>query len=211
MKTADQILRGDTTRSTLFGKFYEKIVSKWLEETNGYKLARYPNGTARKPRIYWNQISSARYDHLAIELFKPSFTDLAKKSHCTPDGLFTKNGKSYVWEAKNWPNWAGGGPEKDIWKFFTDNPWVLATKADVNGATTDISGFIFSFWDMKPEIKDRIETQINNLIGVGRFEIKLNKEILQDCLDHRYPWYVDIVQKERKNIGDFFDELLGKE
>jgi len=114
-----------STRSTLFGKFYERIISKfsrdWLSKKEVEKSLK------------------------------------GKVSHCTLDGVFKKNTKFYIWEAKNWPLYPEKGPKPQIKRYLTTNPWIIAEKFDLSGKEYEISGFLFSFWYIRP--KDKIEIE----------------------------------------------------
>jgi hypothetical protein len=201
-----------STRSTLFGKFYERIIAKWLEEEKDYEPKRWPNGAVHKPRIYWNKISLDNFSFAGESTFETKVRKLLQshRSHCTPDGLFERKGKSYIWEAKNWPLYPEKGPESQIWNYFSDNPWILARTCDYEGDELEISGFLFSFWDMEIPVKKRIENKVKNIIGENRFEIICTKEIMKACIQNQYDWYVQIIKQEKNNIDDFFDRLLGK-
>jgi len=201
-----------STRSTLFGKFYERIISTWLERKAGYVLERWKNGSVRKPRIYWNTIPLNAFDLSGEENLEARVKRLllSKKSHCTPDGLFTKNGKFYIWEAKNWPLYPENGPESQIWNYLSDHPWIFAKLFDLGGNKENISGFLFSFWYMDSSTKESIENRVNKIVGKNMFKIILNTEIIDDCIQHQYPWYVQIIEQERQNVISFFDQLLGR-
>ena len=201
-----------STRSTLFGKFYERIVAKWFEETQNYDLKRWDNGATHKPRIYWHKISLVNFNFKNESKFKAKIEKLLQsgKSYCTPDGLLERNQNLYIWEAKNWPLYPEQGPESQIWNYFSEHPWILAKTCDFGGSELEISGFLFSFWDMDGAIKDRIETRVNNIVGENRFKVILTREILVDCIQNKYDWYIEIIEQEKSNIDKFFNLLLGK-
>jgi len=201
----------NATRSTLFGRFYEGIVSTWLEKKRSYELVRHSSGRPHKPRIYWASIPRKRFHIGEDKPFKPRFEELRGRSHCTPDGCLIKGNKYYIWEAKNWPLYPERGPEYQVWKYFSSHPWILATTFSLGGQEHDISGFLFSFWDMSESTKSRIEKVVCDLIHPITFEIILTSEIIEDCIRHRYPWYVQIVRTERDDITKFFAQLLGEE
>lgn len=201
------------TRSTLFGRFYERLVARWLEENEGFRLARHPKGSPHKPRIYWKSIDPAQFDFAQEDEIRASVSKalerLKSHSHCTPDGLFSKDNNLYLWEAKNWPLYSEAGPEKQVLKYLFSNPWVLAKTCVMEGQNREISGFLFSFWDMEAEIKARIETRINRLVGGRKMRIVLTASILDDCIQKQYKWYREIIEQERENVVRFFDQLLG--
>jgi len=208
------------TRSTLFGKFYERIIAKWIEEKEDYKLKRHENFSVHKPRIYWNTISLEGFnftnnnikDNFVMtkeEIEKP-LENLKKRSHCTPDGVFEKESKYYIWEAKNWPlTPEKGGPKKQIKNYLCSNPWIFARKFSLDRPGLHISRFIFSWWDMEIPDKEYIEKYINTILGENKFSIMLTEGILTDCIKNNYPWYRDIIGEEKKNIEEFFNQLLG--
>jgi hypothetical protein len=200
------------TRSTLFGRFYERLVARWLEENEGFKLARHPDGAPHKPRIYWKTIDPAHFDFAQEDEFRAGLDQILKsnKSHCTPDGLFGKDNNWYLWEAKNWPLYPEAGPKQQILKYLSSNPWVLAKTCVMEGQK-GISGFLFSFWDMKSEIKTCIESRINRLVGNGKMRIVLTKSILDDYVQKQYNWYQEIIRQEQGNVVCFFNQLLGQD
>jgi len=201
-----------STRSTLFGKFYERIIAKWLEEEKGYALKRWPNAAVHKPRIYWNKISVDNFNLADEATFEKKVKRLLQsgRSYCTPDGLFERDRKLYIWEAKNWPLYPEKGPESQIWNYFSDNPWILARTCNYEGEEIEISGFLFSFWDMDTSVKNRIENKVNKIIGENRFETVRTIEIMEDCIRSQYDWYIRIIEQEKNNVDDFFEQLLGK-
>src|SRR5262249_43034368 len=141
-------------------------------------LKRWPTGAARKPRIGWKKISPVRFNFDQETNFNHEKVrnSLSSKSHCTPDGLFEREGKLYVWEAKNWPLYPEKGPEHQIWNYFSEHPWILATMCECEGKERAISGFLFSFWNIDGSVKNRIETGVNRIIGEDKFTIILSKE-----------------------------------
>lgn len=206
--------RYGSTRSTLFGKFYERILRRWLEERRQCTLARWQDSAVRKPRIYWRNVSVEGFDFSQQKRLGEQMAQSLrqKASHCTPDGVFKKEGRFYVWEAKNWPLYPEKGPRAQILAYFEANPWVLARTFDSGGIQHEISGFWFSYWCNKEG--DEIEIQevaqaINSVVGSDRLEIIPTDRVLDDCMTNRYPWYLEIVEQERENVEQFFDQLLG--
>ncbi|MFW6105076.1 MAG: hypothetical protein ACOC7P_00680 [Chloroflexota bacterium] len=205
-----------SARSTLFGKFYERILGEWLQKKKCCNLQRWKNPNAvHKPRIYWQNVSVEGFNFGEQQDMKRQMIRALeqKTSHCTPDGVFNKEGKFYVWEAKNWPLYPEKGPKSQILAYFASNPWVLARTLDLSGDQHDISGFWFSYWCNKE--RDEIEVQeveqvINSIIGSARFEIIRTDAVLDDCITNQYPWYLKIIEEERDNIESFFDQLLGQ-
>lgn len=204
-----------STRSTLFGRFYERILRRWLEEKKRCTLVRWQNSTVHKPRIYWQNVSVGGFNFSQQQRLREQMTQALrqKASHCTPDGVFEKERRFYIWEAKNWPLYPEKGPRSQILTYLASNPWVLARTFDLSGIQHEISGFWFSYWCNKKG--DEIETQeveqvINSIIGIGRFEIIPTDRILDDCITNQYPWYLEIIKQERENVEQFFDQLLSQ-
>jgi hypothetical protein len=170
------------TRSTLFGRFYERLVARWLEENEGFKFARHSDGSPHKPRIYWKNINPRRFDFVEEEEIKASVEMALKtlKSHCTPDGVFTKDNQLYLWEAKNWPLYPEAGPAKQVIRYLFNNPWVLANTCVMGGQDREITGFFFSYWNIEPETKANIESRINRLVGRRELRIVLTAPILEN-------------------------------
>jgi hypothetical protein len=203
------------TRSTLFVKFYERILARWIEEKKHCALIRWANTGVHKPRIYWQNVSVGGFNFSQQQILREQMTRALrqKASHCTPDGVFEKERRFYVWEAKNWPLYPEKGPRSQILTYLASNPWVLARTFDLSGIQYEISGFWFSYWCNKKG--DEIETQeveqvINSIIGIGRFEIIPTDRILDDCITNQYPWYLEIIKQERENVEQFFDQLLSQ-
>ena len=57
MKNTIDILKGDSIKSTLYGKFYEKIIIGWLKHKE--KFSPFDG----KPRVYWNDIEYIKNDN----------------------------------------------------------------------------------------------------------------------------------------------------
>ncbi len=200
-----------STRSTLFGKFYERVLSRWLEESKECSLRRWPNKAVHKPRIYWSKISLDSFDFSAQEEVRRQI-DKSKegRNYCTPDGVFEKNTRFYLWEAKNWPLYPEKGPKTQIWNYLITNPWVFSKKFELGGHEEEISGFWFSYWWIEEHDKKKIEKMVNSIIGEGKFEIICTKEILRDCIVNQYNWYIEIIKQEKANVDSFFKQLLGE-
>jgi|GEM_PF-1056391 len=205
-----------STRSTLFGKFYERILREWLQKKKSCNLQLWEKtDVVHKPRIYWRSVSVEGFDFGEHQDLKSQMIQaLAQKaSHCTPDGLFSKEGRFYVWEAKNWPLYPEKGPMSQILAYFASNPWILARALHLSGVQHEISGFWFSYWcnTARDEVEvQKIERVINSIIGTGRLEIIPTDAVLDDCITNQYPWYLKIIEQERDNIANFFDQLLGQ-
>lgn len=206
-----------STQATLFGKFYERILSRWIEQELGCK--REPSDSAKsaihKPRVYWRSIGIDGFDFAEHQDLKDGMAEALTKlrSHCTPDGAFTKDGKWYVWEAKNWPLYPQNGSGKQILDYLKDHPWVLAHELELCGVRHPIAGFWFSFWcrDAKQEALIReAEQVIKSIVGTDRFKIILTDEVLDDGIEKQHPWYLEVVGQEREHIEAFIDKLLSK-
>jgi hypothetical protein len=191
-------------KSTLFGKFYEGIVLGWLKENKHF------TPSDGKPRIYWKDLEPISGDSQdAIKLNKSLAKYKAEKQFCTPDGLLQKEDKSYIWEAKNWPHWKEGKTEfnqlKDV---LLSLPQMLATEADYKKEKKTVHGFLFSWWS-EPMGANALIEEIRTLIAPRSFEIFYTKPMLEDCIEKLYPWYVQIVDKEKLSVEKFFKDLLG--
>jgi|YNPNPStandDraft_1061719.scaffolds.fasta_scaffold107205_1 hypothetical protein len=203
MKKANDIIN-DPIKATLFGKFYEKIVSEWLEEREGFTLCK------GKPRIYWKDVEYAKGNSKSVS----ELNDILKKykeekQFCTPDGFMKKDGKHYVWEAKNWPCWTEGKkPLEQLRDLLWSMPLILATKAVHRTKEKPIDGILFSWWS-KPEGVEPLLKEIKELIEPRTFEIFYTADILEDCIKNQYPWYLEIVKEEKTRIDELFRDLQG--
>jgi hypothetical protein len=206
--------RYGSTRSTLFGKFYERILREWLEEKKHCTLMRWQNTAIHKPRIYWRNVSTKGFNFSRQPKLKERMAKALgqKTSHCTPDGVFEKEGRFYIWEAKNWPLYPEKGPRDQILTYFASTPWVLARIFDFSGSQREISGFWFSYWcnsEQDEEEIRKVEQEMNSIIGSERLEIIPTDRILDDCITNRYQWYLKIIKQEKENVEQFCDQLLG--
>ena len=95
-------------KASLFGRVYEEIIRNWFEEVKGYSIGYC------KPMIYWknqepkHKVRTDKEKWLYDELLEKK----RRGTFCMPDGLLTKNGKKYIWEAKNWAQWASYSNKK---------------------------------------------------------------------------------------------------
>jgi len=139
MKNANQIIN-DPVKSTLFGKFYEKILLVWLKEKEGFTPFE------GKPRIYWKNVEFVKGDgELPSKLNEVLKKYKNEKQFCTPDGFLQKDGKFYIWEAKNWPLWSEGKKPLDQLKdLLFSMPLLIATKADYKTHEYNVHGITFS-------------------------------------------------------------------
>ncbi|MEO0126811.1 MAG: hypothetical protein ABIL44_03560 [candidate division WOR-3 bacterium] len=203
MKNANEIIN-DPIKSILFGKFYEKIVSGWLKERGGFTTF---DG---KPRIYWEDVEFAQ----GISGLVSKLNMILKKCRnenqfCTPDGFMEKDGKYYVWEAKNWPLWSEDKkPLNQLTDLLYSMPLILATKAIYRTKEYEVSGILFSWWS-KPDGVEYLLKEINGLIAPRTFEIFYTADILEDCIKNKYPWYLQIVKEEKEKIDELFRDLKG--
>jgi hypothetical protein len=203
MKKANDII-DDPIKATLFGKFYEKIVSRWLEEKEGF------TSFGGKPRIYWKDVEYAKGNSESVSKLNYILEKYKKeKQFCTPDGFMKKDGKYYVWEAKNWPLWTEGKkPLEQLRDLLWSMPLILATKVVYRTQEKTIDGILFSWWS-KPDGVESLLREINDLIAPRTFEIFYTAAILEDCIKNRYSWYLQIVQKEKAKIDELFRDLQG--
>lgn len=205
MKSANEIIN-DPIKATLFGKFYEKIVLGWLKEKKGF----IPFDG--KPIVYWEGMKFTKDDSELSRKLKETLDRFKKdRKYCIPDGLLEKGKKYYLWEAKNWPLWSEGKkPIDQLRDLISSLPQVLAETANHKSKPYPINGFLFSWWS-KPEGVDELVEEINQLIHPRSFEIFYTSEVLDDCIEQKYPWYIEIIKEEKKRIDELFRDLLGIE
>lgn len=200
-KEANEII-SNPTRATLLGRFYERILRKWFEVELGFKVH------SGKPRIYWKDQPSPniRYQTDRITKLLKIVEDIKlSKSHCTPDGLLEKDGKFYIWEAKNWPKW-----HEPIENVLWNSPWLFARSADYRGRKIDLDGIVFSWWS-RPASESLLLAKIKLCVAPLSFDIYYTREILNQCIARRFVWYRSIIEEQRCDIDRFFAELLGED
>jgi len=205
-KSNDSIIQNDldSIRATLLGKFYEGIVAKWLMIKEGYDFVE------GKPMVFWNDVHIPNVEHIDLDEFKTNLAEKQRKHKRTIlDGLFEKDQKCYLWEAKNWPKWDQGTSnfKEQIYNVFKEKPWIFADKFVHANLKKEITGFLFSWWNEFDGYKD-FEKEIEDLIG-KEFKIFFTSDVIQECRDNSYSWYLDLVLEQQKNIHDFFTELIG--
>jgi len=121
-------------RSTLFGKFYEKIIRGWFK-ANRFIVFK------GKPRVYWkdqpthSKKESSKLKNKLIDLLEQYKKE---KQFCTPDGLLKKDDRYFIWEAKNWPLWS----LEKMDDVLSDAPWLLAKIATYKMSKYNINGII---------------------------------------------------------------------
>jgi hypothetical protein len=189
------------TRATLFGRFYEDIVRKWLETQLGFTVL------PGKPRIYWKDQAIPSISKPTVNtsrLISALNNNKHSRSHCTPDGFLEKDGKYFIWEAKNWPKW-GEPIDNVLW----NSAWLLAQKADYRKKKYDLTGIIFSWWS-RPTNETVLLQEIRGCIAPLSFDIYYSCEILNQCIQQQPIWYVDIVKRVQSDVEEFFLQLLGK-
>jgi len=201
MKNTNEII-DDSVKATLFGKFYEKIISHWLKEKRGFTIF---DG---KPRVYWKDIEfNQKGNEIANKLTEVLSKYKREKQFCTPDGFLKQDNNYYIWEAKNWPLWSEGKkPLVQLTDLLSSLPQILSTKTVYRGKQYDLNGVLF-FWWAKPEGVDALLKEINQLITPRSFEIFYTADVLNDCITQKYFWYVEIIKKEKKRIDEFFKDL----
>jgi len=196
----------DSIRSTLFGKFYEGIIAKWLEEKEGYKHLQ------GKPCVYWkntqpllNPSNDAFIDSLNKSLEQKRNNNIRTNS----DGLFEKDGGFYLWEAKHWAKWNEGKPiEKQVEDLLSNSPWLLAKNVKHNGQDKKINGILFSWWQ-RFEGYEKLQQDISRRIRLP-FKFYFTSDIIDDCRRNKYHWYQKLINEQKENIDEFFRELLGE-
>lgn len=192
------------TRATLFGKFYEEIIRNWFD-VQGYTVL------PGKPRIYWSKqilpTGAVSPNHKRLVERLAQLREDQERSHCTPDGLIrTKDGRHLIWEAKNWIPQLFYAPFKNtVWTF----PWLLAQTANYKGEDLPIDGLLISWWDSESDICQTL-TELKKCVSPLTVDIFYTKNVLADCIDRQYAWYVNIVEKKREDVSKFFDSLLGR-
>lgn len=153
----------------------------------------------------------------------PALNDVLKKykdekQFCTPDGIFKKSEKFYIWEAKNWPNWEekrkGKKPLDQLRDVLFSLPFILAARADYQTKIYNIDGILFSWWSkpegLKPEELESLLRDVSALIAPRTFELFYTADVLEDCITNQYPWYLEIIKGERARIDTLFKDLLGQ-
>jgi len=204
MKSANEIIN-HPIKSTLFGKFYEKILLRWLEEKHGFT----PLGG--KPRVYWKDVEFSQKDNDSARKLNEGLERIKKdRQFCTPDGLLKKNDEYYVWEAKNWPLWSEGKKQLDqLSDLLFPMPLFLTTKAVYRAKEYEVGGFLFSWWS-PPEGVEFLLMRMKLLIAPRTFEIFYTADVIEECIKNKYPWYLQIIKEEKVRIGEFFEDLLGQ-
>ncbi len=142
MKNPDEII-DDATKATLFGRFYERIVREWLRNIEGFDVL---DG---KPRVYWKDVDFNGNGRIETAKILDTYLKDKKENnkYCMPDGLLSKSGKFYLWEAKNWHRWSEGkDPATQLMDVISSLPQILATKCIYQKQEYKIDGFIFSWW-----------------------------------------------------------------
>ncbi len=204
MKNVNEIIT-DSTKSTLFGRFYEKIILGWLKE----KTEFVPFDG--KPRVKWEDVEFSQKDNNSARKLNEALERIKKdRQFCTPDGLLKKGDEYYIWEAKNWPHWSEGKkPFDQLSDLLFSMPQVLATKAVYRTKEYKIGGFLFSWW-AEPEGVELLLMKIRLLIAPRTFEIFYTSDVIEDCIKNKYPWYLKIVRKEEARANELFEDLLGQ-
>lgn len=192
----------NSIRSTLFGTFYEGIIAKWFVEKEGYI---HREG---RPCVYWNQIEELKStDDLSNNLNKSLLDKKLHGKHSNSDGLFERDEKYYLWEAKNWPKWREGKTfVKQVQDVLGDSPWLLAKKVKFKSEEKAIDGFLFSWWKQF-DTYEEIEKQIEKITGLP-FKFYFTSDIINECRREKYVWYKELVNEQKENIEEFFQILL---
>ena len=129
--------------------------------------------------------------------------------HSNSDGLFSKDGKHYLWEAKHWAKWNEGKPPKQqVEDLLGNSPWLLAKNVRHQGKLKDIDGFLFSWWQ-RFEGHEKLRIEVSQTINLP-FRFYFTSEIIDDCRTNKYQWYRDLVNEQKENINEFFSEILGE-
>lgn len=194
----------DSIRSTLFGKFYEGIIAKWLVEKEGYL---HQNG---KPCVYWKEIDELNLsDNFSKSLNGSLESKKRHNKHSNSDGLFKKNDKYFLWEAKHWAKWNEGKElEKQVGDLLSNSPWLLAKKVKKSGENIKIDGILFSWWQ-RFKGYETLQQDVSQRIGLP-FKFYFTSDIIDDCRRNKYCWYKKLINEQKENIDEFFRELLGE-
>jgi hypothetical protein len=133
-----------------------------------------------------------------------------ERKRTNSDGLFKKDNKHYLWEAKNWPKWNQGitDDKKQILNIFETTPWIFAKQVRHKGNDKNIEGIIFSWWNEFDNFSD-FENHISKLIK-AEFKIYFTANIIDDCKANQYKWYLKLVEEQQRNIAAFFRQLKDK-
>jgi hypothetical protein len=186
-------------RSKVFATFYEDV---W----RGYLPSLGFTPAPGKPRIYWRDaappanlrnLNWSRLAH-ALELKRSA-------SHCCPDGLLYSDEAAYVWEAKHWiPElFSGSRPfNEHVWDFA----WLLARQAVYRVKPFQIAGFVVSWWRDEPGIAETVH-EIGEVLAPRTLRVVFTNDMLVDCIEHQYAWYIDLLERKRRDINLFFDAL----
>ena len=191
----------DSIRAMVLGKFYEGIVARWLVEIEKYTFLE------GKPSVYWCDLKIS--NAAKFKEYRTSLKRIKKenKTRTNSDGLLEKNGKCYLWEAKNWPKWNQGltDDKKQILNIFKTRPWIFAKKVKHKGYDKPIEGIIFSWWNEFDNYSD-FEKETSKLIGAD-FKIYFTSNIIDDCRANQYKWYLRLIGEQRRNISGFLQQL----
>ncbi len=202
MKKANEII-DDSVKATLFGKFYEKIVLGWFREKNLYEPFE------GKPRIYWKDVEFVVGDSEPSRIVNEALKEKREdKQYCTPDGFLQKDGRYYIWEAKNWALWSEGKkPLDQLTELLFEMPLILATKTTYRNQEYHVTGILFSWWS-RPEGDEALIETLSSLIAPRTFQIFFTADVLEDCIHKKYPWYLQLVQREKDRTEEFFSDLM---
>jgi hypothetical protein len=207
MKKAKDIIN-DPIKATLFGKFYEAIIKGWLMTEGGF------TANDGKPRVYWKDVESKGNGEHPLNKALRQYHQ-SKKYFCTPDGFLQRDGRNYIWEAKNWPFWTGGQkPLDQLRDTLFSMPVILTTKAVYRTDNKDIDGFLFSWWSKpegaKSEEVENLVKEVNDIIAPQTFKIFYTNDILEDCIQKNYSWYSPIIEREEARMKELFEGLHGQ-
>lgn len=195
----------DSIRSTLFGKFYEGIIAKWLEENEGYKHLQ------GKPCVYWSDTQPLNNpsDPFIVSLNKSLEQKRKNNIRTNSDGLFEKESRLYLWEAKHWAKWDEGKPiKKQVEDLLSNSPWLLAKKVKHNGQDKKLDGLLFSWWQ-RFERYELLQQDVSRRIKLP-FKFYITSDIIDDCRMKKYGWFQKLINEQKENIDEFFKELLGE-
>lgn len=205
----------DSVRSTVFGKFYEGIIAGYLIKQEKFEYLGKPNVYFRDKNTYSKNVENIQSEDPFIVKLNESLGK-EKRTHTNSDGLLKNGKKYYLWEAKNWPKWNEGKKlDKQVEDLLSSSTWLLAKSVYLKGKQISIDGIFFSWWDFRDEQNSyekefkNLEKEVTNLLHI-EFRIIYTSQIISNCREKKYEWYYKLINEQKNNIEDFFEELLGK-
>ncbi len=189
-------------RVFLFAKFYEDLLRAYFAHKDYQVLPG-------KPRVFWADIVpplkplTQNHERLLNQLNRPQ----AKGTYAIPDGVFVRDGAYWLWEAKNWVQELYPSPFSDrVWDFA----WLLAEQVRYQGQSRPLAGFLISWWEREEGMESTL-AELRRCVYPKTVEVVITKEVLEECVQKQYSWYLTFMNEKRANIEQFFDILLGRD